>query len=128
FDDYARQAEVIAREFNHQLRVVQKNELSSEIGSASYFGGMVDEGSAGLNPARYVAGLGRAAINAGAEVYQHAQVASIERESRQGDAGWRIVTSRGTLWAREIFVGTSGLPGGQLRRCRRRSFRSGPSS
>src|SRR5208282_1415989 len=27
FDDYARQVEVIAREFNHQLRVVQKNEL-----------------------------------------------------------------------------------------------------
>src|SRR5438477_771240 len=26
FDDYARQAEVIAREFNHTLRVVQKNE------------------------------------------------------------------------------------------------------
>jgi len=28
FDDYARQAEVIAREFNHTLRVVQRNELS----------------------------------------------------------------------------------------------------
>ena len=33
FDDYARQAEVVAREFNHTLRVVQKQELSSEIGS-----------------------------------------------------------------------------------------------
>src|SRR6202041_230144 len=27
FDDYARQAEVIAREFNHQIEVVQKNDL-----------------------------------------------------------------------------------------------------
>src|SRR5450755_321521 len=43
FDDYARQAEVIAREFNHTLRVVQKIELSAEIGSNIYFGGMVDE-------------------------------------------------------------------------------------
>src|SRR5580658_10071174 len=43
FDAYARQAEVIAREFQHKLRVVQKNELSSEIGSKVYFGGMVDE-------------------------------------------------------------------------------------
>ena len=34
FDDYARQAEVIAREFNHELRVVQRDELSAEIGSA----------------------------------------------------------------------------------------------
>src|ERR1700758_1274125 len=41
FDDYGRQAEVIAREFNHELRVVQKSELPSEIGSTIYFGGMV---------------------------------------------------------------------------------------
>src|ERR1700724_835586 len=57
FDDYARQAEVIAREFKHKLRVVQKNELNAEIGSNIYYGGMVDDGSAGLNPARSVAGL-----------------------------------------------------------------------
>ena len=52
FDDYARQAEVIAREFDHQLRVVQRHELSAEIGSTIYYGGMVDEISAGVNPAR----------------------------------------------------------------------------
>src|SRR5208282_6580692 len=33
FDDYARQVDVIAREFNHQLRVVQRHELSAEVGS-----------------------------------------------------------------------------------------------
>src|SRR3984885_9810272 len=60
FDDYARQAEVIAREFNHELRVVERSELSTEIGSNIYYGGMVDEVSAGVNPARYVAGLARA--------------------------------------------------------------------
>src|ERR1700722_17550755 len=47
FDDYARQAEVIAREFGHTLRVVQRDQLSAEIGSSIYFGGMVDEVSAG---------------------------------------------------------------------------------
>jgi len=62
FDDYARQVEVIAREFNHTLRVVQKNDLPAEIGSTIYYGGMVDEGSAGCNPAAYVSGLARAAI------------------------------------------------------------------
>ena len=50
FDDYARQVEVIAREFNHQMRVVQRSELSTEIGSTIYFGGMVDESSVGVNP------------------------------------------------------------------------------
>ena len=38
FDDYTRQAEIIEVTFNHKLRVVQKNELSSEIGSSIYYG------------------------------------------------------------------------------------------
>jgi glycine/D-amino acid oxidase-like deaminating enzyme len=108
FDDYARQVNVIAREFNHQLRVVQRNELSAEIGSNIYYGGMVDEVSAGLNPARYVAGLGRAATKAGAEILEHTRVEGMQRESRQGESGWKITTSRGPLRAREVFVATSG--------------------
>jgi glycine/D-amino acid oxidase-like deaminating enzyme len=111
FDDYARQVEVIAREFNHQLRVVERRELETEIGSLVYYGGMVDEMSAGLNPARYVAGLGHAAVRAGAEICEHTQVESIQRESRQGESGWKIITSKGALWAREVFVGTSGYTG-----------------
>jgi glycine/D-amino acid oxidase-like deaminating enzyme len=111
FDDYARQAEVIAREFNHELRVVPRSELSGEIGSNIYFGGMVDEVSAGLNPARYVAGLARAAMKVGAEIFEDTRVMSLQRESRQGEAGWKLITSRGWLWAREVFVGTSGYTG-----------------
>src|SRR4029077_3564026 len=87
FDDYARQAEVIEREFHHTLRVVQKQELSSEIGSTLYFGGLVDEVSAGANPACYVAGPARAALRAGAEICQHTRVKNMQPESRQGEAG-----------------------------------------
>ncbi|HLZ40449.1 MAG TPA: FAD-binding oxidoreductase [Candidatus Sulfotelmatobacter sp.] len=111
FDDYERQAEVIEIEFNHKLRVVPRNELSSEIGSTIYFGGMVDEVSAGCNPARYVAGLARAAMKAGADVFEHARVESIQRDSRNGEPGWKLTTSRGPLWAHEVFVGTSGYTG-----------------
>ncbi len=111
FDDYARQAEVIAREFNHQIQVVQKKELAPEIGSNIYYGGMVDEVSAGANPARYVAGLARAAMKAGAAIFEHAQAQRIERAAHNGEQGWTISTARGTLWAREVFVATSGYTG-----------------
>jgi glycine/D-amino acid oxidase-like deaminating enzyme len=111
FDDYARQTELIAREFDHELSVVPKRELSTEIGSNIYYGGMVDEVSAGLNPARYVAGLARAAMKAGAEIFEHTRVESLQRESRQGESGWKVTTSSGTLWSREVFVGTSGYTG-----------------
>src|ERR1700757_3308596 len=43
FDNYERQAEIIEVEFNHKLRVVQRNELSAEIGSGIFFGGMGGE-------------------------------------------------------------------------------------
>src|SRR6266852_2435547 len=72
---------------------------------------MVDEVSAGLNPARYVAGLGRAAVAAGAQICEHTRVDGMQRDSRQGVAGWKIATSKGALWAREVFVATSGYTG-----------------
>jgi glycine/D-amino acid oxidase-like deaminating enzyme len=108
FDDYQRQADIIEVEFNHMLRVVQKSELPAEIGSSIYYGGMVDEISAGCNPARYVAGLARAALKAGADIFEHARVQEIQRDSHNGECGWRVSTSRGPLWAHEVFVGTSG--------------------
>jgi glycine/D-amino acid oxidase-like deaminating enzyme len=108
FADFQREAEVIAREFGHALRVVPRNELQSEIGSPIYHGGLVDETSAGVNPARYVAGLGRAAERAGVAIVENTRVEKIERESRQGSQGWSVTTFRGILRAREVFVATSG--------------------
>src|SRR5579862_4752913 len=93
FDDYARQVEVIAREFNHSLRIVQRSELPNEIGSAIYYGGMVDEVSAGLNPARYVAGLAGAATKAGAQILERCRVHEILRDARNGVQGWRLTTA-----------------------------------
>ena len=111
FDDYARQVEVIDREFNHQLQIVPRDRLRSEVGSNIYYGGMVDEVSAGLNPARYVAGLAAAAMRAGAAIYEHMKVQKIDRESQNGAPGFRLTTSRGSLRARNVLVGTSGYTG-----------------
>jgi len=111
FDEYERQAEVVAREFNHELRVVQKNELGGEIGSKIYYGGMVDDVSAGVNPARYVAGLAVAAQRAGACICERTRVELMERSSHNGSTGWNLVTSRGGLRARDVMVATSGYTG-----------------
>ncbi len=112
FDTYARSVEVIAREFNHRLRIIPRNELGSEIGSAIYYGGIVDEVSAGVNPARYVAGLGRAALKAGACIFENARVERIERASRNGAPSFQLITSRGALFAKEVFIATSGYTSG----------------
>jgi len=108
FDAYARSVEVIAREFHHELRIVRGNELGSEIGSSVYFGGIVDETSAGVNPAQYVSGLAIAALRAGACIYEGARVHQVQRNSQNGSAGFSVLTSRGNILVHDVLVATSG--------------------
>ncbi len=105
FDDFRRSSDIIARNFGHPQRLIPKDQLQSEIGSAIYHGGLVDDSSAGVNPARYVAALARAADRAGAAIFEHARVEEIQRE---GARGWKIATPRGTLRAQDVLVATSG--------------------
>ncbi len=100
--------EVIAKEFSHKLRIIPRRELPAEIGSAIYFGGMVDETSAGVNPARYVSGLASSALKAGAFIYENARVQQISQNSQSAAGGFEIKTSRGNISAREVLVATSG--------------------
>ena len=108
FDAYARSAEIIARDFDHKLDVIPRSDLRDEIGSDIYFGGMVDRSSAGVNPARYVAGLGRAAIKSGACIQENTPAEDIRRAFRSGAAGFQITTPKGTLWAHDVLIATSG--------------------
>jgi glycine/D-amino acid oxidase-like deaminating enzyme len=104
FDGYEESAALIQREFNHDLRIIPKSQLRGEIGSDIYFGGMVDETSAGLNPARYVAGLALAAQRAGACLHEHTRVEKIEVESNNGTRRFRVRTSKGAIAAREVIL------------------------
>ena len=108
FDAYARSVELIAREFHHELKIIPCNELRAEIGSDIYFGGIVDGVSAGVNPARYVAGLARAALSAGAKVYENARVRQISPASKDGASGFQLDTVRGTVFSEDVLIGTSG--------------------
>jgi glycine/D-amino acid oxidase-like deaminating enzyme len=104
FDGYEESAALIQREFNHELRVIPKKELRGEIGSDIYFGGMVDETSAGLNPARYVAGLALAARRAGACLHAQTRVEKVEATSVNGARKFRVQTSKGAVTAREVVL------------------------
>jgi glycine/D-amino acid oxidase-like deaminating enzyme len=107
FDAYARSVDLLAREFNHQLRIISQNELPGEIGADIFYGGIVDDASAGLNPARYVAGLAEAALRVGVCVYEQTRVQSIERSG----GGFTLTTSRGDVLAKEVLIATSGYTG-----------------
>lgn len=107
YDSLARDVEFMAKNFNHRSNIVPKNELSSEIGSQIYFGGVVDEISAGLNPAQFVAGLAHAAQKFGVVLCSQARVTGLEKQA----TGFRLVTSRGSLTSERVIVATSGYTG-----------------
>jgi len=104
FDDYAAAAVRIKSEFNHELRIIPKNALQSEIGSQIYFGGMVDETSAGVNPARYVHGLAKAAQRHGACLFDHTRVTRVSSQPNGASGSFRVETTRGSLTAKEVLL------------------------
>jgi len=100
----AEEVEFMAKEFRHAVRLVPRSEQRAEIGSDLYYGALVDEVSAGLNPAQYVAGLARAAEKAGATLHARARVGKLGRREKR----FLVETERGSLKAENVFVGTNG--------------------
>jgi glycine/D-amino acid oxidase-like deaminating enzyme len=98
------EAEWYAQHFNHITRTIPRNELHSEIGSDVYHGGLVDETSAGLNPAQYVVGLAKAAERAGARLCPNARLGRIERSA----TGYKLYSERGETTAEKVLVTTGG--------------------
>jgi gamma-glutamylputrescine oxidase len=101
------EAEWFSKHFNYQTILIPRNDLPNEIGSEVYYGGLVDETSAGLNPAQYVFGLAKAAERAGAVLCPHARLVKIEKNNE----GFILKTHRGELLSSQVLVTTGGYTG-----------------
>ncbi len=104
YDLLAKEIEFMGVEFNHAVRLVPRHEQRTEIGSDLYYGALVDEVSAGLNPAQYVTGLVSAVEKAGATLHARARVVRLERREKR----FLIETERGSLRAENVLVATNG--------------------
>jgi glycine/D-amino acid oxidase-like deaminating enzyme len=116
FEVLKNEVEFMAKEFNHKVHLVPLSELKSEIGSDIYHGALVDEVSAGLNPAQFVAGLAGAVQKAGAMLCARARVNRL----RRGENRFVIETERGTLSAESVFVATAGYTGNIVKKLQRK--------
>ena len=104
FTSYAHEVEMLQRDFNHPVTLIERKDLRSEIGSDLYYGALVDEASAGVNPAQYAAGLTAATERAGALLFEKTPAVAVQRES----AAFSIQTPRGNLKAQQVIVATNG--------------------
>jgi glycine/D-amino acid oxidase-like deaminating enzyme len=111
YDGFCRTAEILAHDFKHDVQLVEKQDLASEIASSVYHGGLLDRLSAGLNPARLVTALALRAGRSGAIVAEHTPVTRIERAPRGGTKGSLVTTARGAVFADDILVATGAYTG-----------------
>jgi len=116
FEAFKEEVDFMAKEFGYKVYLVPPKEIRNEIGTDIYYGGLVDEVSAGLNPAQFVAGLAGAAERAGAILCAKARATKIERKEK----GFFIETERGSLTAESIFVATAGYTGSLVKKLQKK--------
>jgi glycine/D-amino acid oxidase-like deaminating enzyme len=116
FEAFREEQALLARVFDHQVHLVPRAQQRAEIGSDAYYGVMVDERSAALNPAQYVHGLAAAARRAGVTITEGVGVNSLQRKG----SGWRVETSAGTVEAGDVLMATDGYTGDESPALRRR--------
>jgi glycine/D-amino acid oxidase-like deaminating enzyme len=97
----------LRNELAHETVVLGPAELRSEIGSARYFGGLLDPFAGSVQPALLLRGLAAAAERAGARLVERAGVVGIHRAG----GGITLTTERGTVVARDVLVATNGYTG-----------------
>ena len=107
-------------ELGEPVHWVPRDELADEIGSTSFFGGVVLERTGGLQPARFHAGLARLAIASGADVHDRTTALRLERRTGSGRVGFAITTNRGTVAAADVIIATNAYADGLVPWLRRR--------
>lgn len=94
-----------------EIRALGREELRAKVGSAAYHGGVIDTGGGHLHPLNYALGLARAALGAGARVFERSRVEWVS----EGDPV-RIGTGKATLRARFLVWAANGYLGRLERR------------
>ena len=103
----ARERDVLRSVAGHTTRLLDAADITSEIASPGYVGGLLDEAAGSVHPARLLRGLATAAGQSGARLIERTAVHRIERVGRE----FVIQTDRGSLRVPHVLVATNGYTG-----------------
>jgi glycine/D-amino acid oxidase-like deaminating enzyme len=114
-DKLARSQALLAANVDPDTRLLSRSELSKELGSDRYYGGLLMEKSAGMHVGRYVRGLAHAAQRRGAIYLEHTPVLGLKAQGGH----YQVRTPTGSLRAGQVLL-ASGIsqvgPFGWIRR------------
>jgi glycine/D-amino acid oxidase-like deaminating enzyme len=97
-----------ARRFGHDVELLDRERLQTEVHSPIYRGGLWQRsGSALVDPAKLCWGLQLAAARLGVRFHEHTRVSRLERDG----AGVRLQTANASLRAGGAVLATSAFPG-----------------
>jgi len=85
--------------YPHEMRLLNREELRSVVGSDSYLAGLVNMGNGHLHPLNLCAGEARAAASLGATVFEQSPVVNIHHGQKP-----RVETASGTVHASKIIL------------------------
>lgn len=107
FENLKKEQAVMAETVNYETFLLGVDEIQTELESDFYCGGLLHPLSGEIQPARFVAGLGRMAVAAGAELHSGIEVLDVHRQSGH----FLVKTTRKTIVADQILVATNGYTG-----------------
>ncbi len=122
FDHFKHTQEILAREFNHPVRLLARSEQRHELGTDYYHGVLIDERSGSLHPAQYVRGLAMAVSHSGAALFEKTPALKIERRGARRGANFKVLTPHGAIEAKDVLVATNGYTDAAASEIRKRVF------
>jgi gamma-glutamylputrescine oxidase len=101
-------AEKLARDYGYsQIEPLDRAGIRSLIGSKAYQGGDIDRGAGHLHPLNFALGLAKAAVEAGAQIYERSEVHHITEAARPV-----VATAQGRVICDHVILAGNGYLGG----------------
>lgn len=117
YDKLARSQEMLAANVDPQTWMISQADLSSEVGSERYYGGLIYGKSATMHVGRFVRGLAEAAARRGVEIHERALMTGLKAAAGEGHV---IETPKGRLQAKQVLLASGISQAGPLGWIRRR--------
>ncbi|TDO97923.1 NAD(P)/FAD-dependent oxidoreductase [Marinomonas balearica] len=85
------------------VQLLNALEAQQKIGSQKFNSALFDPRAGTIQPLAYAKGLAKAALQEGAQIFEHSPVVSIATES----GGWKLQTENGSVTAQKVVVATN---------------------
>ena len=105
-----RNFELLRDRIDRNFEIVSRDQLSEEVLSDQFYGGLLQTTSASLHVGRFGVGLADAVVRSGGRIVEGARVTEVDR---RGPNRYRVRTSRGEIDCSNVLLATGGAPLGR---------------